>query len=258
MLKKLNKFTSKKYLWVFLIILILGVVIVYLYCLNLPKTYIAEKYNVSKSEIHAICVVSKIHKEKKYHFDEDTYNYDIPTQWTYRLNGRTFHIEYYNKYYVDDYQLDDLWKWTVEFLQKNIDSNISGIKLYESDIFMSPKIERGMNDEHTYYNKVWKQEDVDVFLQTMQAINIYYKTDDIFNYYDSVPVGVKANNNYFALRDTLSTDISKKTNGDIGVNLHIHNEEISYKRNNLYYKNALFHYSSAYDVDKRDSRKVYN
>lgn len=237
----------------------LSMILVYFYYLNLPKTYISEKYNVSKSEIHAICVVPKIHKEKKYHFDEDTYNYDIPTQWTYRLNGRTFHIEYYNKYYVDDYQLDDLWKWTVEFLQENIDSNISGIKLYESDIFMSPKIERGMNEERKYYNRVWKQDDVVVFLRTMKAVNIYYKTDNVFKYYYRVPRGTRANDNYFALRDTLSTVISEKINSEVGVNLYIHKEDISYKRNNLYFKNenSFFHYSSRYDVVKEDLKKVY-
>lgn len=87
--------------------------------------------------------------------------------------------------------------WCTEYLQDNVDSNISGIELYSDMIFHDNTYDM-FSKRSRYYtvrsskslsysdNKLWKQEDISEFLNyqfdNYKHLGVFYKTDNISKY----------------------------------------------------------------------------
>lgn len=246
---------KKKAIVITLAVLTLCLTAVYVGYLQAPRAYLSEKYGVDKSEFHAVFLSPKTHKKKvSFFLDTEEYDYWIPTQWTYRYNNRCFHIEYYDGHYADDYQLDDLWRWTTEYLKENVDENICGVQLYEQDIFVSSKNKYnhfGTHGDVFLYDKVWSEKDIPLFLTLHKGVQIYYKVDNINDYLFEIQAGFRTNDYYNELVNSLEEKTSTllKTKMTVGLYIIESHEQLEYRRINTFNKNSLLNYSSTYGTD---------
>lgn len=127
----------KKYVCISLIFAIFSAASIILYSNSLTrnaKEYIAYKYGVTQSEITEV-EEYKAHIETEFVLLEKFNIWVVPAKWVFNVDGKNFNVEYFQKHYVDDFQLEDLEIWCTEYLQDNVDSNISGIELYSDMIF---------------------------------------------------------------------------------------------------------------------------
>ncbi len=159
------------------------------------KEYVANKYGVAQSEITEV-EEYKAHIETEFVLLEKFNIWVAPAKWVFNVDGKNFNVEYFQKHYVDDFQLEDLELWCTEYLQDNVDSNISGIELYSDMIFHDNTYEL-LSKRYKYYspsayalpysdNKLWRLEDTEEFLNYQYDIykhlGVFYKTDNISEY----------------------------------------------------------------------------
>lgn len=189
----------KKYVCIALIFAIFSAASIILYSNSLTrnaKEYIAYKYGVTQSEITEV-EEYKAHIETEFVLLEKFNIWVVPAKWVFNLDGKNFNVEYFQKHYVDDFQLEDLEIWCTEYLQDNVDSNISGIELYSDMIFHDNTYDM-FSKRSRYYtvrsskslsysdNKLWKQEDISEFLNyqfdNYKHLGVFYKTDNISKY----------------------------------------------------------------------------
>lgn len=189
----------KKYACIALIFAIFLAASIILYSNSLTrnaKEYIANKYGVTQSEITEV-EEYKPHIETEFVLLEKFNIWVVPAKWVFNVDGKNFNVEYFQKHYVDDFQLEDLEIWCTEYLQDNVDSNISGIELYSDMIFHDNTYDM-FSKRSRYYtvrsskslsysdNKLWKQEDISEFLNyqfdNYKHLGVFYKTDNISKY----------------------------------------------------------------------------
>lgn len=163
---------------------------------NDAKRYIANKYNIETDLISEVSYTKK-HLEPDFVLFENFNIWVVPSRWKFNYGEREFNVEYINDHFVDDYQLEDLEIWCTEYLQDNVDSNISGIELYSDMIFHDNTYDM-FSKRSRYYtvrsskslsysdNKLWKQEDISEFLNyqfdNYKYLGVFYKTDNISKY----------------------------------------------------------------------------
>lgn len=94
--------------------------------------YLCEKYSEKSDAFEVIdCTVSH------YYLNDDA----IPqlsksdNMWEIKYNNRRFFVKQTGSNYVDDYQLEDIEQWAVEYMQNNIDENIVGFDIWSNDLF---------------------------------------------------------------------------------------------------------------------------
>ena len=94
--------------------------------------YLCEKYSEEKGAFEVLdCTVSH------HSLNDDA----IPqleksdSMWEVKYNNRRFFVKQTDGRYVDDYQLEDIEEWAVDYLQKNVDKNIVGIDLSSFHIY---------------------------------------------------------------------------------------------------------------------------
>lgn len=187
--------------------IIFGLIVLLLCCFTLKtlinnnksndaKRYIANKYNIETDLISEVSYTKK-HLEPDFVLFENFNIWVVPSRWKFNYGEREFNVEYINDHFVDDYQLEDLEIWCTEYLQDNVDSNISGIELYSDMIFHDNTYDM-FSKRSRYYtvrsskslsysdNKLWKQEDISEFLNyqfdNYKYLGVFYKTDNISKY----------------------------------------------------------------------------
>lgn len=187
--------------------IIFGLIVLLLCCFTLKtlinnnksndaKRYIANKYNIETDLISEVSYTKK-HLEPDFVLFENFNIWVVPSRWKFNYGEREFNVEYINDHFVDDYQLEDLEIWCTEYLQDNVDSNISGIELYSDMIFHDNTYDM-FSKRSRYYtvrsskslsysdNKLWKQEDISEFLNyqfdNYKHLGVFYKTDNISKY----------------------------------------------------------------------------
>ena len=102
--------------------------------------YLQDKYQMSEDQLDVLD-----YETGRYHivstdwilepFIVEWHNY----KWQFDYNGREFFVNRINGRYYDDYQLDDIQLWATEWLSKNVDENIIGIK-FDSEILFNYQI----------------------------------------------------------------------------------------------------------------------
>ena len=187
--------------------IIFGLIVLLLCCFTLKtlinnnksndaKRYIANKYNIETDLISEVSYTKK-HLEPDFVLFENFNIWVVPSRWKFNYGEREFNVEYINDHFVDDYQLEDLEIWCTEYLQDNVDSNISGIELYSDMIFHDNTYDM-FSKRSKYYtvrsskslsysdDKLWKQEDISEFLNyqfdNYKHLGVFYKTDNISKY----------------------------------------------------------------------------
>lgn len=137
-----------------------------------PVEYLTEKYSANVDDFEFVDF-----KIRHFFIDMDRIKGGWQrSKWHYKYNDVIFTIEYDDekKVYVDDYQLEEVFEWSVEYLQKNIDERIVGVDLDSSYFYYDPLFETvsKKNDE----NKIIRKEDIPNFLksQLKHDMGFYY------------------------------------------------------------------------------------
>ena len=197
------KAKKKKLLIVFLV-LIIGV----LACLSVPavrtlqaKYYLSQKYDAKMSEF-------KVEDYEGGHYTyvdalfifNDYYWIDFSYEFSY--NGRNFVVRKNDNGWYDDYQLEDLEKWSTEWLQANADSSIKGCYFDTKNLLNYYKI------NNIGYGNPIAQEDIKNFLLD------YVKYDYIETIYYYIP---ENSDNYIN-----ECEMNKIISKSLGVNLDVH------------------------------------
>lgn len=97
--------------------------------------YLQDKYEMTEEQLDILD-----YETGRYHlvstdwifepFKIEWHNY----KWQFEYNGREFFVNRINGRYYDDYQLDDIQLWATEWLSKNVDEHIIGIKFDSSHL----------------------------------------------------------------------------------------------------------------------------
>ena len=197
------KAKKKKLLIVFLV-LIIGA----LTCLSVPavrtlqaKYYLSQKYDAKMSEF-------KVEDYEGGHYTSvdalfifnDYYWIDFSYEFSY--NGRNFVVRKNDNGWYDDYQLEDLEKWSTEWLQANADSSIKGCYFDTKNLLNYYKI------NNIGYSNPIAQEDIKNFLLD------YVKYDYIETIYYYIP---ENSDNYIN-----EYEMNKIISKSLGVNLDVH------------------------------------
>ena len=121
---------------VIICVLILSVIIGYhiekSYYTNSVLNYLCEKYNATENDFELID-----YERSKYFLNDDA----IPQlekgyyKWELKYNERIFFVNMIDGKYYDDYQLEDVEKWCIEWLQDNIEKSIYCLEISSFDYY---------------------------------------------------------------------------------------------------------------------------
>ena len=90
--------------------------------------YLQDKYNMSYNQITVIDYEMKKPGNDTSFLPLNTYW--SPYKWELEYNNKSFFVNRIDGKYYDDFQLTQIYNWSIEYLQKNIDNHISGIEIH--------------------------------------------------------------------------------------------------------------------------------
>lgn len=167
----------------------IALVFVYLAILQMPKSYLSEKYNLERNEIKSVYFVPPYFRNESNH-SSNIFDFEkVNPKWKIKYRDNNFYVDYIDGKYYDDFQLTQIYNWSVEYLQKNIDSNISGIEIHSECIY---NFQAGNNNSseliqesqiHNFLNFALKDYNNDFV--------VYYSVNDISPYIDDTETATK-------------------------------------------------------------------
>ena len=219
---------SKKFILAILIIII-ALVLIYSAILQIPKSYLSEKYNLERNEIKSVYFVPSYFRNESNN-SSNIFDFEkVNSKWKIKYKDDTFYVDYiYGKYY-DDFQLTQIYNWSVDYLQKNIDSNISGIEIHSECIYY-------FQAENNSSSELIQESQTHNFLDF--ALNdynndfvIYYSVNDISPYVDDTETATK-------IKSDLQDKICKHFNFNRKPIVYIVDDEIT--ENSIYSHKGYF------------------
>ncbi len=207
------------------------------------KSALAEKYSWKTSDI----------KIREHEPERTKRNLDLEggssivhynEKWVCEYNGREFNVEYTNNQYADDYQLEDIFNWCTEYLQKKVDPEIVGVEIFSDIIYHS-------SESLDYYEytlpwtpkKVFDKKDAEKLLiiqrkyGSVHGLGIFYKVDNILDYAkdeneflnenEKIIIGNEKYNKYYEQKKVVLSR-NKLTKDEINIYLI---DKTSFKRN---------------------------
>lgn len=235
-MKKSKKFILRILTVIFAAFLIFGIAhIIYVqYHRAEVVEYLVDKYDFDKKDI-----ILLDYEGEKFHDDSDLGIlfdwYTTPPTWKLRYNKRTFGVTKTKYGFSDDYQLEDIFEWSVDYL-KTIDPNVVGIKI----------------DCGKLHNIVTKDAIKDFLINDNDSFVIYYKVDSLEQYYTYSKNGFKYTNDNF---DKINSQILKKFRS---INNNIENKGVYLTTSNLKFsRNSWESFASYYYDTKIANDKLY-
>lgn len=235
-MKKSKKFILRILTIIFVFFLIFGIAhIIYVqYHREEVVEYLVDKYDFDKKDIILLDYEpSKFHDDTSLGIPFDWYT--TPETWKLRYNKRTFGVSKTEYGFSDDYQLEDIFEWSVDYL-KTIDPNVVGIKI----------------DCGKLHNIVTKDAIKDFLINDNDSFVIYYKVDSLEQYYTYSKNGFKYTNDNF---DKINSQILKKFRS---INNNIENKGVYLTTSNLKFsRNSWESFASYYYDTKIANDKLY-
>lgn len=196
--------------------------------------YLVDKYYFDKKDI-----ILLDYEGEKFHDDSDLGIlfdwYTTPPTWKLRYNKRTFGVTKTKYGFSDDYQLEDIFEWSVDYL-KSIDPNVVGIKINCGKL----------------HDIVTKENIKDFLINDNDSFVIYYKVDSLEQYYTYSKNGFKYTNDNF---DKINSQILKKFRS---INNNIENKGVYLTTSNLKFsRNSWESFASYYYDTKIANDKLY-
>lgn len=219
---------SKKFILAILIIVI-ALVFAYLAILQMPKSYLSEKYNLERNEIKSVYFVPPYFRNESNH-SSNIFDFEkVNSKWKIKYKDDTFYVDYIDGKYYDDFQLTQIYNWSVDYLQKNIDSNISGIEIHSECIYY-------FQAENNSSSELIQESQIHNFLDfALKDYNndfvIYYSVNDISPYINDTETTTK-------IKSDLQDKICKYFNFNRKPIVYIIDDEIT--ENNIYSHKGYF------------------
>ena len=189
--------------------------------------YLVDKYDFDKKDIILLDYEpSKFHDDTSLGVPFDWYT-TSPT-WKLRYNKRTFGVSKTEYGFSDDYQLEDIFEWSVDYL-KTIDPNVVGIKINCGKL----------------HNIVTKDAIKDFLINDNDSFVIYYKVDSLEQYYTYSKNGFKYTNDNF---DKINSQILKKFRS---INNNIENKGVYLTTSNLKFSRNSWESFASYYYDTK-------
>ncbi len=212
---------------------------------------LCEKYGWESEDI-------KVLKHKKAHYEHDFgfFGLDamnppiwrINEKWVCEYKGREFNVEYTDRQFADDYQLEDIFKWCTEWLQKNVDPEIVGVEIFSDVIYHSSENRLpscNLGDTKTVFTKNDAEEILKAQKEVFSYYAIFYKVDDI-NDYGTIKHSELhgfGNQNYISFRIRKESKLNKKTVTQGSNVVIIQNIQFSRTPNTIEYTSYQNYYS---------------
>ena len=235
-MKKGKKIILRILTIIFAAFLIFGIAhIIYVQCHREEAVeYLVEKYDFDKKDI-----VLLDYEGEKFHDDSDLGIlfdwYTTPKTWKLRYNKRTFGVSKTEYGFSDDYQLKDIFEWSVDYL-KTVDHNVVGIKI----------------DCGKLHDIVTKENIKDFLINDNDSFVIYYKVDTLEQYYTYSKNGFKYTNDNF---DNINSQILKKFEL---IDKNIENKGVYLTTSDLEFsRNSWDNFASYYYDTKIANDKLY-
>lgn len=238
-MKKGKKIILRILTIIFAAFLIFGIAhIIYVQCHRAEVVeYLVDKYDFDKKDI-----VLLDYEGEKFHDDSDLGIpfdwYTTPPTWKLRYNKRTFGVSKTEYGFCDDYQLEDIFEWSVDYL-KTVDPNVVGIEI----------------DYGKLHDIVTKENLKDFLINDNDSFVIYYKVNDLSPYRR-----MSINNNsvlstekYKSLREKLLNKYSFICENIENKHVILVNTDIEFTRQKLG-SMAYFYYDSKTDSSKLEER----
>ena len=196
--------------------------------------YLVDKYDFDKKDIILLDYEpSKFHDDTSLGVPFDWYT--TPEMWKLRYNKRTFGVSKTEYGFCDDYQLEDVFEWSVDYL-KTIDSNVVGIKINCGKL----------------HDIVTKENIKDFLINDNDSFVIYYKVDSLEQYYTYSKNGFKYTNDNF---DNINSQVLKKFEF---INKDIENKGVYLTKSDLEFsRNSWESFASYYYDTKIANDKLY-
>ena len=152
-----------------------------------------------------------------------------------RYNKRTFGVSKTEYGFSDDYQLEDIFEWSVDYL-KTVDHNVVGIKI----------------DCGKLHDIVTKENIKDFLINDNDSFVIYYKVDTLEQYYTYSKNGFKYTNDNF---DNINSQVLKKFEL---IDKNIENKGVYLTTSDLEFsRNSWDNFASYYYDTKIANDKLY-
>lgn len=196
--------------------------------------YLVDKYDFDKKDIILLDYEpSKFHDDTSLGVPFDWYT--TSETWKLRYNKRTFGVSKTEYGFCDDYQLEDVFEWSVDYL-KTVDSNVVGIKINCGKL----------------HDIVTKENIKDFLKNDNDSFVIYYKVDSLEQYYTYSKNGFKYTNDNF---DNINSQVLKKFEF---INKDIENKGVYLTTSDLEFsRNSWESFASYYYDTKIANDKLY-
>lgn len=219
---------SKKFILAILIIVI-ALALIYSAILQIPKSYLSKKYNLERNEIKSVYFVPPYFRNESNH-SSNIFDFEkVNSKWKIKYRNNNFYVDYINGKYYDDFQLTQIYNWTVEYLQKNIDSHISKVEIHSECIYY-------FQAENNSSSELIQKSQIHNFLDfALKDYNndfvVYYSVNDISPYIDDTEAATK-------IKSDLQDKICKYFNFNRKPIVYIVDDEIT--ENNIYSHKGYF------------------
>lgn len=219
---------SKKFILAILIIVI-ALALIYSAILQIPKSYLSKKYNLERNEIKSVYFVPPYFRNESNH-SSNIFDFEkVNSKWKIKYRNNNFYVDYINGKYYDDFQLTQIYNWTVEYLQKNIDSHISKVEIHSECIYY-------FQAENNSSSELIQKSQIHNFLDfALKDYNndfvVYYSVNDISPYIDDTEAATK-------IKSDLQDKICKHFNFNRKPIVYIVDGEIT--ENNIYSHKEYF------------------
>lgn len=219
---------SEKFILAILIIVI-ALALIYSAILQIPKSYLSKKYNLERNEIKSVYFVPPYFRNESNH-SSNIFDFEkVNLKWKIKYRNNNFYVDYINGKYYDDFQLTQIYNWTVEYLQKNIDSHISKVEIHSECIYY-------FQAENNSSSELIQKSQIHNFLDfALKDYNndfvVYYSVNDISPYIDDTEAATK-------IKSDLQDKICKYFNFNRKPIVYIVDDEIT--ENNIYSHKGYF------------------
>lgn len=219
---------SKKFILAILIIVI-ALALIYSAILQIPKSYLSKKYNLERNEIKSVYFVPPYFRNESNH-SSNIFDFEkVNLKWKIKYRNNNFYVDYINGKYYDDFQLTQIYNWTVEYLQKNIDSHIFKVEIHSECIYY-------FQAENNSSSELIQKSQIHNFLDfALKDYNndfvVYYSVNDISPYIDDTEAATK-------IKSDLQDKICKYFNFNRKPIVYIVDDEIT--ENNIYSHKGYF------------------
>ena len=153
------------------------------------KSYLSKKYNLERNEIKSVYFVPPYFRNESNH-SSNIFDFEkVNSKWKIKYRNNNFCVDYIDGKFYDDFQLTQIYNWSVEYLQKNIDSHISKVEIHSECIYY-------FQAENNSSSKLIQESQIHDFLDfALKDYNndfvVYYSANDISPYINDTETATK-------------------------------------------------------------------